>query len=282
MALSNLVVAFLTSAWFAASCAAAEPHFFASSDGVRLHYAEQGAGATLVFVPGWLMPAAIWAPRLDYFAHRYRVVAFDPRSQGESQLAPSGNDIRRRAQDLHELIEHLGSKRVVLISWSLGVMESLLYIHTYGDGRIAALVLVNNSVGELPPQSGGTTIPARVPWTREGEMADFVRAIIKSEQPPEYLAGITASALRTPPATGRSLLAMSYPRTFWRSVVYSTRKPLLYAVTPSLQGQAESLKRKRKGTLIEVFANAGHALFVDEPARFNAALDAFLDRALAP
>jgi microsomal epoxide hydrolase len=281
MVLSNLVVAFLASACFAATCVAAESHFFTSSDGVRLHYAEQGAGETLVFVPGWLMPAAIWAPQMDYFASRYRVVAFDPRSQGDSQLAPSGNNIRRRAQDLHELIEHLGAKRVVLVGWSLAVMESLLYIHTYGDGRIAALVLVDNSVGELPPQTGGTTIPAPVPWTREGEMADFVRAIIKSPQSPEYLAKITASALRTPPATGRSLLAISYPRTFWRSVVYSTRRPLLYAVTPVLQGQAENLKRKRKRTSIEVFANAGHALFVDEPERFNAVLDAFLHRALA-
>jgi non-heme chloroperoxidase len=278
---SAFVAAFFMGTCGAADRTTAESRFFTSSDGVRLHYAEQGAGETLVFVPGWLMPAAIWAPQTDYFAHKYRVVAFDPRSQGDSQLAPSGNNIKRRAQDLHELFEHLGSKRVVLVGWSLAVLESLLYIHTYGYGRIAALVLVDNSIGELPPQTGGTTIPARVPWTREGEMADFVRAIIKSAQPPEYLAGITASALRTPPATGRSLLAISYPRTFWRSVVYSTRRPLLYAVTPSLRGQAESLKRKRKGTTIEVFANAGHALFVDEPERFNAVLDAFLDRALA-
>jgi microsomal epoxide hydrolase len=275
-------VAMFVCSSIAAHCVAAESLFFTSSDGVRLHYVEQGAGETLVFVPGWLMPAAIWAPQMEYFAPKYRVVAFDPRSQGDSQLAPSGNNIRRRAEDLHELVEHLGAKRVVLVGWSLGVLESLLYIHTYGDGRIAALVVVDNSVGELPPQLGGTTIPARVPWTREGEMADFVRAIIKSPQPPEYLAGLTASALRTPPATGRSLLAIQYPRTFWRSVVYGTRKPLLYAVTPSLQGQAESLWRKRKGTSIEVFADAGHALFVDEPERFNAVLDAFLDRVLAP
>jgi non-heme chloroperoxidase len=278
----RLVLSFLMSAWFAANCVAAESRFFTTSDGVRLHYAAQGAGETLLlFVPGWLMPGEIWAHQMEYFARKYRVIAFDPRSQGDSQLAPSGNNIRRRAQDLHELVGHLGSKRVVLVGWSLGVMESLLYIHTHGDGRIAALVLVDNSVGEHPPQQGGTTIAARVPWTREGEMADFVRAIIKSPQSPEYLAGLTASALRTPAATGRSLLAIPYPRTFWRSVVYSTRKPLLYAVTAGLQGQAETLRRKRKGTSIEVFADAGHALFVDEPEHFNAVLDAFLDRALA-
>ena len=37
--------------------------------------------------------------------------------------------------------------------------------------------------------------------------------------------------------------------------------------------------RKRKGqTSVEIFPGAGHALFVDEHERFNASLDAFMDR----
>ena len=37
-------------------------HFFISSDDVRLHYLEAGPASanTLVFVPGWTMPAWIW------------------------------------------------------------------------------------------------------------------------------------------------------------------------------------------------------------------------------
>lgn len=268
--------AFFLGVMFAATCAAAESRFFTSSDGMRLHYLEEGAGETLVFVPGWLMPAEIWAPQIRHFASRYRVIAFDPRSQGDSQLAPSGNGIRRRAEDLHDLVTHLRGGRVVLIAWSLGVMESLLYVHARGDARLAGLVLVDNSVGEVPPQLGGTTIQGRPPAERALEMADFVRAIHRSPQTPEYLAGLTARAMRTPPGTARSLLAIPYPRTFWRTVVYGTRKPLLYAVTAGLRGQAENLQRKRNGTSTEVFADAGHALFVDESERFNALLDAFL------
>ena len=34
--------------------------YFTSSDGVRLHYLEAGKGErTLVFIPGWVMPAAV-------------------------------------------------------------------------------------------------------------------------------------------------------------------------------------------------------------------------------
>jgi len=271
-------IAFAFCALVAANCAAAESRFFESSDGIRLHYLEEGAGETLVFVPGWLMPARIWGHQIGHFAQRYRVIAFDPRSQGDSQVAPSGNGIRRRAEDLHDLVTHLGPGRVVLIGWSLGVMESLLYIHVRGDRRLAGLVLVDNSVGEPPPQSGGTTIQVRPPEERALEMADFIRAIHKSPQPPGYLAGLTASAMRTPPGIAQSLLAIPYPRTFWRTVVHGTRKPLLYAVTAGLRGQAQNLARKRRETTTEVFADAGHALFVDEPERFNALLDAFLGK----
>jgi microsomal epoxide hydrolase len=53
-------------------------------------------------------------------------------------------------------------------------------------------------------------------------------------------------------------------------------KPLLYAVTPQFAGQAVSLKAHRPQTQIEIFEQAGHALFVDEPGRFAALLAGFL------
>src|SRR5437660_6892504 len=79
--------------------------WFVTSDSVRLHYLSGGTGSgpTIVFVPGWTMPADIWEPQLRYFARSTRVVALDPRSQGSSQRTPDGNYTDRRAQDIHEL-----------------------------------------------------------------------------------------------------------------------------------------------------------------------------------
>ena len=72
------------------------------------------------------------------------------------------------------------------------------------------------------------------------------------------------------------LLSYPFPREHWRDVARAFRKPLLYVVTPQFAEQAQNLKRNRRGTRIEIFADAGHALFVDEPQRFNALLDDFL------
>ena len=52
---------------------------FTTSDGVELRYVEAGSGRTLIFVPGWSMPAWIWQAQIDHFAATHRVVAVDPR-----------------------------------------------------------------------------------------------------------------------------------------------------------------------------------------------------------
>ena len=80
--------------------------FLTSSDNVRLHYETRGAGAPMVFVPGWSMPVSVYEPQLAHFSKTHRVIAFDPRSQGASAIASTGHEPERRARDLHELFEH--------------------------------------------------------------------------------------------------------------------------------------------------------------------------------
>src|SRR2546430_1668991 len=97
--------------------APARPWFdrwFVTSDSVRLHYLSGGSGPgpTIIFVPGWTMPADIWEPQLRYFARPARVIALDPRSQGASQRTSDGNYTDRRAQDIHELIAHIKPPRL--------------------------------------------------------------------------------------------------------------------------------------------------------------------------
>lgn len=255
---------------------AAAAHEFRASDGVRLHYSEQGTGETVVLVPGWTMPASIWAPQIDFLSKRYRVIAFDPRSQGASAVAKAGHTMDRRARDIGELIGRLGVPRVVLVGWSLGVLETLHYVQTQGDAKVAGLVLVDNSVGEDPPPVRGGDFMQRLRADRNAAMAQFVRDMFRSEQPTAYLDALTAQALKTPYKASVDLLTIKQSRDYWRAAVYGTQKPVLYVVTPRLRGQAENLQRKRPATRSEVFENAGHALFVDEPERFNGLLDGFL------
>jgi non-heme chloroperoxidase len=69
----------------------ARDRFFISSDHVQLHYLEAGRGQTLVFVPGWTMPAWIFDRQIADLSRRYHVVAFDPRGQGDSTITAGGS-----------------------------------------------------------------------------------------------------------------------------------------------------------------------------------------------
>ena len=256
--------------------AAPEDGYFKTSDGVRLHYLSVGQGPTLVFIPGWTMPAEIWAPQLEYFARDYRVVALDPRSQGRSEIAKTGHDPARRARDIHELLEAIQAKSAVLIGWSLGVLEALAYVDAFGSARLNALVLVDNSIGEDPPPSSDPTFLTRLRKDRRATVERFVRNMYKTPQDEDYYRRITAAALKTPLDASVALLSYRNPREYWRQLAYATPTPILYAVTPRFKEQAENFKRRKPEVRIEVFESAGHALFVDEAARFNSLLSDFL------
>jgi pimeloyl-ACP methyl ester carboxylesterase len=90
-------------------------HHHAHVNGTRLHYVEAGSGPTVLLVHGF--PETWWAfhrliPRL---AGRHRVVAVDLRGFGDSGNEPGEYDSRMSAEDLHQLIAHLGAGPVHLV-----------------------------------------------------------------------------------------------------------------------------------------------------------------------
>ena len=252
-------------------------HFFLSSDGVRLHYLEAGppSAHTLVFVPGWTMPAWIWMPQIAAFSRRYHVVAFDPRGQGDSAVPTEGYEPVRRGRDVAELIAQVDTRPVVVVGWSLGVLDTLAYIHMDGSAKLAGLVLVDNSVGENPPPVARYHPPGPA-LTRAAYMRAFVRGMFHTRQPPSYLARLTATCLRVPPPAAAALLDYDVPRSYWKAALLSTNVPVLYVVRPGLAAQADHLAIDRPNTTIAIFPKAGHALFVDEATRFNSIMGKFL------
>ncbi|HET6238923.1 MAG TPA: alpha/beta hydrolase [Acetobacteraceae bacterium] len=264
----------------------ATSHFFTTSDDVQLHYFEAGprTAHTIVFVPGWTMPAWIWQAQITAFSQTYHVIAFDPRGQGDSEIAPSGYDPERRGRDIGELLIHLGPAPALVVGWSLGVLDTLAEIHVEGDAHLAGLVLVDNSVGEEPPPlpRKPSPKPRGRPQAHANFMHDFILGMFRTPQSPAYIDRLTEVALHTPEPAARALLSYPVPRSYWREAVYATRVPVLYVVRPGLSGQAANLQRNRPDTETAVFSDAGHALFVDDAARFNALMQGFIYRHVWP
>jgi microsomal epoxide hydrolase len=252
---------------------------FKTSDGVVLSVLESGRAhadsgkPTIVLLTGWTMPASIWQNQLEEFGRSYYTLALDPRGQGESDVPPSGYTAERRATDLRDFLQPLSN--VLLVGWSLGAIESLQYIHMFGAAKLAGLVLVDSSVGEEPAPAGEGGFLQSLREDRNKTVDGFVRAIFNTPQPESEIEKLIRGAKRMPVADSIALLSYPFVRTHWKEIAHGFTKPLLYIVTPQFAEQAQNLRKNRPGTQIEVFQAAGHALFVDEPARFNSIVEKF-------
>ena len=279
-----VLVAALTSLGSRALATPAESRFFTTSDGVRLHYLEAGPAdaETMVFIPGWRMPAWIFDRQIDAFSKDRHVVAFDPRGQGDSDAPLQGYDPERRGKDLAELIDRLGPRPVLIVAWSLGVLDTLSYVTERGDSRIAGLVLIDNSVGEEPAPVASGARRATPDQPPDVAMHAFVAGLFATPQSDDYIDRLTAASLHTPEPAAKALKAYPMPREFWRDAIYSTGKPVLYVIRPRWEGQAANLERKHKSAEVAVFDHAGHALFVDEPDKFDSTVEDFVKRKVWP
>jgi len=272
--------------------AAAESRSFITSDGARLHYLEAGPSEarTVVFVPGWTMPAWIFEAQIDAISDRYHVLALDPRGQGESEVTRFGYTYERRGRDIGELIQHAAIGSVVLVGWSLGVLDSLAWVADGGiHCRVAGMVLIDNSIGEEPapaarpprPRSAAPA-PEPTPDQRRAMRAAFVASMFAHDPGTDYRARLTDQALRMTVDDERRLLAYDVPREYWSAAIHSIPSPVLYVVRPRWEAQGRTLMRTHERASMVVFEDAGHALFVDEPERFNALLIDFLDNTVGP
>ncbi len=282
--LSWLVPALLLTAAASVSAnPAAKSGYFTTSDGVRLHYLEAGSGPAIVFVPGWTNPAWIWEPQIRHFSKKYRVVALDPRSQGESEQVTEGHYPERRAQDVKELIEQLQLAPVVVVGFSMGVTEVLSYVDQFGTDLLSGVVLVDDRIGsevniqELNEFFG---FVKQLNMNRRQWIEQFLPVAFKKPQPEAYLKRITAASLKVPTNTAIALLAGYWGRD-WRPVLEKLDKPVLYTITKPLESQGEMLKAKLPSARVELFPEAGHVLFVDETDRFNAILEDFVEDCFA-
>jgi microsomal epoxide hydrolase len=284
----------MRSAWFTVllallllpAAAQAADLAFTTSDGVHLHIIEAGPrdAQTIVFVPGWTMPAWIFKPQIDYFSQRYHVVALDPRGQGYSEVPAGGYNYLRRGQDIRDLLAALGNKPVLLVGWSLGVLDSLSYVNQFGDGHLAGMVLIDNSVGEDPPPPIVRHPPARrgPVLTREAHMRQFVASMFHVPPGTAYIDALTEATLNTPPEAAAQLANYAVARTYWKQAVLSVRHPILYVVRPVWAAQAANLALHHPDTEIAVFDRAGHALFVDEAPRFDLLMAQFIKQRVWP
>lgn len=259
--------------------------FVTAADGVKIHYLEAGQerAPSILFVPGWTMPAWIWQKQIDYFSRTYRVVAMDPRSQGESTETGEGLYPAARARDIKAVVDQLHLAPVVLVGWSMAVTELAAYVDQFGTNGIAGLVFVDDNFGgSLAPGEAQSDLlfVNQILNDRQKNTNAFIHNLcFRKPQPADFLNRVTAACMRTPTSDAVALLVGKFSADY-RSAAAKINKPALfcYADSPYMPASAQQAMRQSvKGAQLEVFHGDGHALFVDDPDHFNSVLQNFLN-----
>lgn len=156
-----------TQTYFAAARMGTSLPEFEASDGVRLHYLDEGAGPPLVFIHGWMMSGAFFRRQVDALRATRRCIAPDLRGCGRSQALPGTHTLDRFAEDLHELLETLDVQGSTVVGWSLGGGITMRYLDRHGAARLEGVGLV-----DFPPR-----------FREEASVADKVCAKLKADRP---------------------------------------------------------------------------------------------------
>ena len=238
-----------------------------------------------LFIPGWMTPAWIWEHQVAHFARDYHVVAMDPRSQGDSSKPADGHHPAVRARDIKALVDRLKLAPVVLVASSISVMDVASYVGQFGTDTVAGLVLVNGIAGREYDLDDDAR-PARIRQLFSdgpSERRRTLRAWHVQETAERGLhqkddSGNAANANRLSPGVFLGSLASDN-----RSALAKIDKPTLIVVARvnAWMPFYEDLRQRIRGSQMEVFENAGHALFVDEAAQFNSMLEKFVGSLVA-
>lgn len=278
--LAVILLSILFTAAAFAQAQTANSGFFKTSDGTRIHYLEAGSGPAVVFIPGWTMPAWIWQKQMDAFSGKYHVIAVDPRSQGESDRPAFGHLPETRSRDYKELVDHLGLQKPTLVGWSMGCGELMKYVEQFGTSNVGAIVLVDGFVADKVSLEMFTGLAGWMNMLQEdrAKQADgFVRHMYSKPPPEDYIKRVIAASMEVPADTAAVLIYNMLAIKDWSTGLAKMDKPVLFTYQPENQSSADFLKSKLGDKVrLEKFDGDGHALFVDDPDKFNQVLGDFL------
>ncbi len=111
-------------------------------DGVALAYEEAGSGVPpVLLVHGWTCDHTYFAPQVEHFGRRHRVIAVDLRGHGESDKPRQEYTMAGFADDLAWLCGKLGVQRPVVIGHSMGGVIALELAARRPDLPLALILL---------------------------------------------------------------------------------------------------------------------------------------------
>jgi pimeloyl-ACP methyl ester carboxylesterase len=259
--------------------------------GTELYYEEYGAGAPIVFVPGWTFTTEVFVHQAAYFAQTNRVILVDPRGQGRSSKSFQGNDYGTHGADLVKLFAALELSDAVLVGWSTGTLDVLSYVQQAGTTALKGVVGIDMSPkplsvnaedwveGPLDEIAGAYRSFLRSPQGQRDFITYYATEVmIQRDLTPLELDWIIRQSLTTPYPIASALFADAMFCDFSAEAAgLSEATPTLYVIAEHWAETAVPYMQ-RMFPKIQTTVLGGHMMFWEHADRFNAAVRTFIDQ----
>lgn len=236
---------------------------------------EEGSGAAIpvMFAHAFAGSSAQWTPQLQHVAQTRRAVAIDLHGHGRSDAsAGAPYDIASFADDIQAAADGLGLHRFVIVGHSLGGAAAIAYAADYPN-RVAGLVLVATP-GRLPDQQVAG-VRGALDKDYEGTMSGIWKRLLANATPATRRT-VEGESDRMPEKVAREIIAATFE---FDPVpgLESYSGPRLTVATPQ-EGPVQELHELVPGVDHVTVEGTSHWIQLDDPDRFNAILDSFLER----
>ncbi len=108
-------------------------HHIAEVNGVKLHFVSGGTGEPVVLLHGFPQTWYEWHRIMPALAERYTVIAPDLRGMGASSKPTTGYDHQTVAEDIYQLVRHLGLEQVSIVGHDVGAPAGYAYAAAHPD-----------------------------------------------------------------------------------------------------------------------------------------------------
>ncbi|OYO13726.1 alpha/beta hydrolase [Enemella evansiae] len=119
-----------------------------ADDGTRLDIWPYGDehDRPVVLLAGFRAPASSWQFQIPVLVKAgYRVIAVDIRGHGDTEPITAGVTMRRRAQDVDDVLRHLDLQDVAIVGGSMGGNTIWAYTEQFGTDRLNKIVIVDQT-----------------------------------------------------------------------------------------------------------------------------------------
>jgi len=263
--------------------------WFYLTDGVSLWYEDQGAGPTVLLVPGWTYTTRFYDHQVAELSKDHRVISVDLRGAGNSGKTPSGHSLSQYACDLLELCTGLELNQVTIVGWAMAVSVAV-HALTRDPSRFDRLVWVDHSPrfyasgdwayglhGNLDPWQWDEQIH-HLQQNRPAATRDLLASCFWKAPPPSELDWMVAELLKTPTEVMAQMLA-TVANVDLRPMLPALSLPVLivngrHSIVPTEVGQWIATQVPQGRAI--VLEQSGHLPYIEEYQRFNDAVRHFV------